>query len=132
MTFKEFKTWLERESEAAADIKRDCMKAEDDVPSSFWTGYLKAAERILKVLDSVEQEEVQKTHNDFCWNKVKLGDRVELVTGKTGTVVELIYGESGFSGMTILYDCFSGKEVYRNCEYKSFRRIGNWVNEELH
>lgn len=130
MTFKEFKTWLERESEVAADIKRDCMKAEDGIPSSFWTGYSKAAERILEVFDSVKLEETQKVHNEFCWDKVKLGDKVELVTGKTGTVVELIYGESGFSGMTVLYDCFSGKEVYRNYEYKYFRQIGNWVNEE--
>lgn len=130
MTFKEFKTWLERENETAADIKSDCIKKEDYNSANFWIGYSKAAEHILEILASVRQEEVQKTHNDFCWNKVKLGDKVELVTGKTGTVVELIYGESGFSGMTVLYDCFSGKEVYRNCEYKSFRRIGNWVNKE--
>lgn len=130
MTFKEFKTWLERENETAANIKSDCDEKGYYGSANFWIGYSKATEHILKIFDSVEPEEVQKTHNDFCWNKVKLGDKVELVTGKTGTVVELIYGENGFSGMTVLYDCFSGKEVYRNCEYKSFRRIGDWVNEE--
>lgn len=129
MTFKEFKTWLEREYEAVADTKSNCIKKGYYGSANFWIGYSKAMGEVLSTLDSVEPEEVQKTHNDFCWNKVKLGDKVELVTGKTGTVVELIYGESGFSGMTVLYDCFSGKEVYRNCEYKSFKRIGDWTNE---
>ena len=130
MTFNEFKTWLERECKTAADIKNNCGEKGYYGSANFWIGYSKAAEHILEILASVRQEEVQKVHNDFSWDKVKLGDKVELVTGKAGTVVELIYGESGFSGMTVLYDCFSGKEVYRNCEYKSFRRIGNWVNEE--
>lgn len=129
MTFKEFKTWIEREYEAVADIKSDCIKKGYHGSANFWIGYSKAMGEILSTLTSVRQEEAQKTHNDFSWDKVKLGDKVELVTGKTGTVVELIYGESGFSGMTVLYDCFSGKEVYRNCEYKSFRRIGDWTNE---
>lgn len=130
MTFNEFKTWLEKEYEAVADIKSDCIKKGYYGSANFWIGYSKAMGEILSTLASVRQEETQKIHNDFCWDKVKLGDKVELVTGKTGTVVELIYGESGFSGMTVLYDCFSGKEVYRNCEYKSFKQIGNWVNEE--
>lgn len=130
MTLKEFKTWLGKDSEVAADIRNDCTKKGDCSSANFWLGYSKATENILSTLNSVEQEETQKVHNDFSWNKVKLGDKVELVTGKTGTVVELIYGESGFSGMTVLYDCFSGKEIYRNCEYKSFRRIGDWTNEE--
>ncbi len=129
MTFKEFKTWLEREYEAVADTKSDCIKKGYHDSANFWIGYSKAMGEILSTLDSVEPEEVRKVHNDFSWGKVKLGDKVELVTGKTGTVVELIYGESGFSGMTVLYDCFSGKEVYRNCEYKSFKRIGDWTNE---
>lgn len=132
MTFSEFKTYVEDELERNKKYMSNSLENENYGNALFWQGSLSALKLISAKVEcvEVEPEEVQKTHNDFCWNKVKLGDKAELTSGKTGTVVELIYGENGISGMTVLYDCFSGKDIYRNCEYKSFRRIGNWVNEE--
>ncbi len=131
MTFKEFKTWLEREYEAVADIKSDCIKKGYHDSANFWIGYSKAMGEILSTLASVRQEKAQKTHNDFSWENVKLGDKVVNRADFVGKVVSLIYTENGFSSMRVFYEedggCYS--TCYQDDDYKMFKQIGDWVNE---
>lgn len=133
MTFKEFKTWLEREYEAVADIKSDCIKKGYYGSANFWIGYSKAMGEILSTLDSVEQGEVQnKVRNDFSWDNVNIGDKC--INGNyIGTVFRLIFDSDGYCcGMVVNFSNESDYKwaiAYQDDEYKNLKQIGGWVNE---
>lgn len=119
---KEIKSWID----SCEECEKRYVSNKNYGDALYVRGISYAYERVLKLIEKQEKEKA------FSWNDVKLGDGVVDKYDRNGKATELIFTESGFSGMTVLYDCFSGKEVYRNCEYKSFKRIGDWTNQELH
>lgn len=117
---KEIKSWID----SCEECEKRYVSNKNYGDALYVRGISYAYERVLKL---IEEQEKRKA---FSWADVKLGDGVVDKYDRNGKVTELIFTENGFSGMAVIYDGYSIPTYYKDGEYETFKRIGNWVNEE--
>lgn len=118
---KEIKSWID----SCEECEKRYVSNKNYGDALYVRGISYAYERVLKLIE--EQEE----RKAFSWVDVNLGDEVVDKYDRNGKVTELIFTENGFSGIAVIYDGYSIPNYYKDGEYETFKRIGEWVNEKF-
>jgi hypothetical protein len=118
---EEIKKLIEKSEEAEKEFTSDKRYANAIYSQGEQHGYTK----VLRLIEEIEAV------NGFSWVDVNLGDEVVDKYDRNGKVTGLIFAENGFTGMEVLYDGYSIPNYYKGDGYKTFKRIGKWVNEKF-